>query len=135
MGLLSGVLLLPLAPVRGVEWVAGRLLETAEKELTDPATLRARLGALNRAFEDGEITEEEFEREEERLLDLLERRAPTAVTRTRVCTTDDDTAPQDARTSTEPGAETSPEPETRPRAEPGETTSGTEPDRAPRNQS
>jgi hypothetical protein len=76
MGLLSGVLLLPLVPVRGVEWVADRLLDAAESELYDPGVLRARLGALNRAYEAGELGEEEFEREEERLLDLLERPGP-----------------------------------------------------------
>ncbi|MGI5348912.1 gas vesicle protein GvpG [Streptomyces sp. CA-250714] len=94
MGLFSGVLLLPLAPVRGVEWVADRLLEAAERELCDPATLRARLAELNRAYEAGEISEEEFEREEDRLLDQLEqgasRVAPTLVTRTRVRTLADE---------------------------------------------
>ncbi|MFI8851603.1 gas vesicle protein GvpG [Streptomyces sp. 891-h] len=94
MGLFSGVLLLPLAPVRGVEWVAGRLLEAAERELCDPATLRARLGELNRAYEAGELTEEEFEQEEERLLDQLEQRpplvGPTTVARTRVRTSTDE---------------------------------------------
>ncbi|MET9858463.1 gas vesicle protein GvpG [Streptomyces smyrnaeus] len=96
MGLFSGVLLLPLAPVRGVEWVAGRLLEAAERELCDPATLRARLGELNRAYEEGELSEEEFEQEEERLLDQLEQGAPlvgpTAMTRTRVRTLTDEEA-------------------------------------------
>ncbi|WP_328540279.1 gas vesicle protein GvpG [Streptomyces sp. NBC_00344] len=74
MGLLSAVVLLPLAPVRGVVWVADRLTEAADRELHDPAVIRAQLGALNRAFDDGDISEEQFEREEERLLDLLERR-------------------------------------------------------------
>ncbi|WP_051941286.1 gas vesicle protein GvpG [Phaeacidiphilus oryzae] len=72
MGLLSGVLLLPLAPVRGVAWVAERLGDAADRELRDPAVVRARLRALNDALEAGEIGTERFEREEERLLDLLE---------------------------------------------------------------
>ncbi|NLU70725.1 gas vesicle protein GvpG [Streptomyces sp. HNM0574] len=75
MGLLSGVLLLPLAPVRGVGWVAERLLDAAENELHDPAVVRARLRALNEALERGELSAEDFERDEERLLDLLEQRA------------------------------------------------------------
>ncbi|MGY1434292.1 gas vesicle protein GvpG [Streptomyces reniochalinae] len=87
MGLFSGVLLLPLAPVRGVEWVAGRLLDVAEQELYDPATVRAQLGELNRAYEEGELTDEEFEREEERLLDLLEQRGPSATAGARTVTT------------------------------------------------
>lgn len=81
MGLFTEVLLLPLAPVRSVIWVADRMRETAENELRDPAMLRARLALLNEAYEQGQIGEEEFEREEERLLDLLESRpggAPAA---------------------------------------------------------
>ncbi|MFF2650740.1 gas vesicle protein GvpG [Streptomyces sp. NPDC058045] len=78
MGLISGTLLLPLAPVQGVVWIADRLTDAAEAELYDPAVVRARLAALNRALDDGEIGSEQFEREEERLLDLLERRPPGA---------------------------------------------------------
>ena len=82
MGLFTEVLLLPLAPVRSAIWVAGRLQDAAENELRDPAVLRARLALLNEAYEQGQIGEDEFEREEERLLDLLETRpgSPTART-------------------------------------------------------
>jgi Gas vesicle protein G len=73
MGLVSGLLLLPLAPVRATTWVADLLLDSAEKELYGPAAIRTRLAALNRCFEAGEISEEEFEVEEDRLLGLLER--------------------------------------------------------------
>ncbi|SEG95634.1 Gas vesicle protein G [Actinacidiphila yanglinensis] len=72
MGLFSGLLLLPLAPVRGVEWLSSVVLDAAERELYDPAVLRAQLVALNRAYDDGEVDDDTFEREEERLLDLLE---------------------------------------------------------------
>ena len=82
MGLFTEVLLLPLAPVRRAIGVAGRLQDAAENELRDPAVLRARLALLNEAYEQGQIGEDEFEREEERLLDLLETRpgSPTART-------------------------------------------------------
>ncbi|MCC3650046.1 MULTISPECIES: gas vesicle protein GvpG [Streptomyces] len=79
MGLLTELALLPLAPVRGVVWIANRMTDAAEDELHDPAAVRARLVVLNQALENGEIGMEEFEREEERLLDLLERRSGTAV--------------------------------------------------------
>lgn len=80
MGLLSGVLSLPLAPLRGVVWLADRMLDAAERETRDPELLRARLRVLNAALENGEISQERFEREEERLLDLLEgRRQPPPV--------------------------------------------------------
>lgn len=74
MGLISGLLLLPLAPVRGVGWVADRLIEAAEDEMYAPDAVRARLAALNEALDEGDIDLDHFEREEEKLLDLLERR-------------------------------------------------------------
>ncbi|MGW7080439.1 gas vesicle protein GvpG [Streptomyces sp. BA2] len=74
MGLISGILLLPLAPIRGVGWVADRLIEAAEAELYSPDAVRARLAALNEALDQGDIDLDQFEREEEHLLDLLERR-------------------------------------------------------------
>ncbi|MGW1229187.1 gas vesicle protein GvpG [Streptomyces sp. NPDC001515] len=71
MGLITGLLTLPLAPVRGVVWVAEKLNDAADRELHDPAVLRTQLALLNQEFEAGDITSEEFEREEERLLDRL----------------------------------------------------------------
>ncbi|MFD4696511.1 gas vesicle protein GvpG [Streptomyces niveus] len=76
MGLLSGVLLLPLAPVRGVVWISDRLIDAAEAELYDPAVIRVQLAELNRSLDDGEIDLARFEREEERLLDILDRKSP-----------------------------------------------------------
>ncbi|GAA3772095.1 gas vesicle protein GvpG [Streptomyces phyllanthi] len=74
MGLLSALLTAPLAPVRGVVWVADQLAEAADREVNDPAAVRARLAALNQALEDGDIDLAAFEREEDRLLDRLEAR-------------------------------------------------------------
>ncbi|MEU3145020.1 MULTISPECIES: gas vesicle protein GvpG [unclassified Streptomyces] len=71
MGLITGLLTLPIAPVRGVVWVAEKLHDAAERELHDPAVLRTQLAVLNQELEAGDITLEEFEREEERLLDRL----------------------------------------------------------------
>ncbi|MFH8469769.1 gas vesicle protein GvpG [Streptomyces sp. NPDC017991] len=71
MGLITGLLTLPIAPVRGVVWVAEKLNDAAERELHDPGVLRTQLAVLNQEFEDGDIGMEEFEREEERLLDRL----------------------------------------------------------------
>lgn len=73
MGLISGLLLLPLAPVRATAWVADLLVDEAERELYGPGAIRAQLAALNRDYEEGVIGEEEFEAEEDRLLDLLDR--------------------------------------------------------------
>ncbi|MBD0418712.1 gas vesicle protein GvpG [Streptomyces sp. TRM S81-3] len=72
MGLLSEVLLLPFAPVRGSGWVMRQLLREAERIYYDPATIRAELARLEEQLEAGEITEEEFDRQEDQLLDRLE---------------------------------------------------------------
>ncbi|MFJ4282409.1 gas vesicle protein GvpG [Streptomyces massasporeus] len=72
MGLVTGLLLLPLAPVRGTLWVADHLLQEAERQARDPRAVQARLAALNRALEEGAIDEVTFEEEEERLLALLD---------------------------------------------------------------
>ncbi|MER6567266.1 gas vesicle protein GvpG [Streptomyces sp. NPDC001093] len=72
MGLIGEVLLLPFAPVRGAGWVMGQVLREAERIYYDPATVRAELARLEEQLEAGEITEEEFDRREDELLDRLE---------------------------------------------------------------
>lgn len=70
MGLLGEILLLPLAPVRGVVWVTGQVVDAAEQEQI--AQLQRELVALEKELMDGGITEEEFDRREDEILDLLE---------------------------------------------------------------
>ncbi|MCQ9131805.1 MULTISPECIES: gas vesicle protein GvpG [Streptomyces] len=72
MGLLGEVFLLPLAPVRGSGWVIRQVLREAERIYYDPSTIRAELSRLEQQLEAGEITEEEFDRQEDELLDRLE---------------------------------------------------------------
>jgi hypothetical protein len=71
MGLLTGLLLLPLAPVRGTMWIAERLLDEAERELNDPAVIEQQLADAERAHERGELTDEELEDIEDGLLRRL----------------------------------------------------------------
>jgi uncharacterized membrane protein len=71
MGLVTGLLTLPLAPVRGTMWIAERLLEEAERELNDPDAIERRLLEAEQRFERGEISEEEFELIEDELLRRL----------------------------------------------------------------
>ena len=66
MGLLTGLLTLPLAPVRGTMWVAERLLE--EAVTMHPAYPRLE---AEEAHERGELTDEEFDLIEEELLERL----------------------------------------------------------------
>ena len=72
MGFLTGLLTLPLAPVRGVVWVAEALVEEAERQLYDERSIRREMLALELAFEDGEIDELERRDREEELLQRLE---------------------------------------------------------------
>jgi hypothetical protein len=65
MGWLGSVLLLPLAPLQGMVWLARLLEEIAEKELTDPEVLRSRLREAEEAHRRGEISNEELEQIEE----------------------------------------------------------------------
>jgi hypothetical protein len=72
MGLLTGLLTLPLAPVRGTVWVAEQLVAQAERELWDERALRRRLAEAERQFEAGMLTPEEYEAVEDELLERLE---------------------------------------------------------------
>ncbi len=73
MGLLTGLLLLPLAPVRGTIWVAEQLAEQAARELDDEVVVRRLLAEAERDLERGVLTDEEFEQVEDELLERLER--------------------------------------------------------------
>lgn len=71
MGLLTGLLTLPLAPVRGTVWIAERLMEEAERELGDENAVRRRLAELEVRHELGEIGDEELDVEQDALLAQL----------------------------------------------------------------
>lgn len=72
MGFLTGILLLPLAPLRGTIWLAERLAEVAEREADDETAFRRLLVEAEIAFESGELTEAEYEQVEDELLERLE---------------------------------------------------------------
>ena len=72
MGLITGLLTLPLAPVRGVVWVADKLVAVAEEELYDVDAIYAELRELSADLEAGRITEDEFDRAEDVLLQRLQ---------------------------------------------------------------
>ena len=72
MGLIAGILTLPLAPVRGVAWVAEKVAEQAELELYDENRILRELGELESAHERGEIDDERFEATVDQLLERLE---------------------------------------------------------------
>jgi cytochrome c-type biogenesis protein CcmI len=71
MGLITGLLTLPLAPVRGVAWIAEQVQTEAERQWSDPTVLQAQLSAVQEQREAGEIDEAEAERLEEELVQRL----------------------------------------------------------------
>ena len=76
MGLISGLLKLPLAPVMGTVWVAERIQEQAEAEYYDEGAIQAQLREIDAARQAGEIEEADAAAAEDALLErLLEGRA------------------------------------------------------------
>jgi Gas vesicle protein G len=71
VGLITGLLTLPLAPVRGTVWLAERIQEQAEGELYDEDAIRAQLMAIDEARQAGEISEEEAAEVEDELVERL----------------------------------------------------------------
>lgn len=71
MGLITGIVTFPLAPVRGVAWLAERIKDQAESELYDPAVIRRQLEEVDDARRAGEISEDEAAESEEKLLSML----------------------------------------------------------------
>jgi hypothetical protein len=71
MGLIGGLLTLPLAPGRGLVWVLDQVAEEAEAQLHDPKRIRAELADAEAALERGEIDEDTYEQVERELLGRL----------------------------------------------------------------
>ena len=72
MSFVFGLLTSPiLGPVKGVHWLAKKVAEAAEGELLDEDRVRGELLELQMRLEMDEITEEEYERQERRLMGQL----------------------------------------------------------------
>jgi hypothetical protein len=71
VGLFTGLLTLPLAPVRGAAWVAEQVAAEAERHLYDEDRIRAELLSLELEAEDGLIGPEEQQRREHELFARL----------------------------------------------------------------
>lgn len=80
MGLITGILTLPLAPVRGVAWIAEVVAEEADREMAEAASPERALAELEAARATGEISEEEYAERQAEVLDRaigIERPDPT----------------------------------------------------------
>ena len=72
MGLVTGLLTLPLAPVRATVWLAEQIAEQAEREADPRAAVRRELAELQLAWEFGELDRGAYEEAEDALLERLE---------------------------------------------------------------
>ncbi|MBU4312822.1 MAG: gas vesicle protein GvpG [Candidatus Omnitrophica bacterium] len=61
-----------LIPVKGVMWIGNKLKETADVEITDKSKVQEELLDLQMRFEMGEVSEEEYKKKENKLLERLE---------------------------------------------------------------
>ncbi len=76
MGLITGILGLPLAPLRGTVAVADQVLRQAEEEYYDPVRIRQQLEEVDRQREAGTISDEDATAWEDELIErLMEGRA------------------------------------------------------------
>lgn len=71
MGLFTGLITLPLAPVRGVVWLGETLAREAQRQWTDPVAVRAELDAVHQRWLAGELPDDERDRMEDALLQRL----------------------------------------------------------------
>jgi len=71
MGLISGLFTLPLAPLRGVMWVADKVKDEAERQWYDPAEIQQSMLEVERMRETGQMSEAEADAIEEELLQRL----------------------------------------------------------------
>ena len=71
MGLITGLLTLPLAPVRGTAALARVIQEQAENEMLDETQIHAALAELTAARDAGELSEEEIDDAEDALMEEL----------------------------------------------------------------
>jgi hypothetical protein len=73
VGLIAGILGLPLLPLKGVIWVAEQIQQQAEEQYYDPVRIRAQLEEIEEARRKGTLSEEECEELEDELLERLQR--------------------------------------------------------------
>lgn len=59
-------------PIKGLVWIAEKLEDTAEQEITDTGRIQEKLLELQMKFEMDEISEQEYDKKETQLMDQLE---------------------------------------------------------------
>lgn len=81
MGLFTGLVTLPLAPVRGVAWVVQQVAEEADRQLYDESSMRRALLQLELDHDAGLVNDEiHRQRADELLAQMAEARERRAAT-------------------------------------------------------
>jgi len=71
MGLITGILALPLAPIRGTTAIAEQIRRQAVREFYDPASIRLQLEEVDRLRSTGVLSDEEADALEDELVERL----------------------------------------------------------------
>ena len=69
MGLITGLLTLPVAPVRGVLWVADKITDEVNRQYYGEGAIVKQLRQVDEARKSGQLDEEEAARREQELID------------------------------------------------------------------
>ena len=71
MGLITGILFWPLAPVKGAAWIAEQIKQEAERQWNDPAAIQDALDDVQARRDAGLIDDAEADQLEEELIERL----------------------------------------------------------------
>ena len=69
MGLITGLLLLPVAPVWGVLWIAEKITDEVNRQYYGEGAIAKQLRQVDDARKSGQLDEEEAARREQELID------------------------------------------------------------------
>ncbi|WP_039800245.1 gas vesicle protein GvpG [Nocardia araoensis] len=70
-GVLTSILTLPVAPVRGVIWLAEVIQDQVDQKMRDPALMRRELEEIDAAAAAGQLSEEERRQAQQAVLDRM----------------------------------------------------------------
>ncbi|MGW4091829.1 gas vesicle protein GvpG [Nocardia sp. NPDC004750] len=70
-GVITSILTLPVAPVRGVIWLGELIQDQVEQKMRDPTVMRRELEEIDAAAAAGQLSEEERRQAQQAVLDRM----------------------------------------------------------------
>ncbi|MGW4714737.1 gas vesicle protein GvpG [Nocardia sp. NPDC004260] len=70
-GVITSILTLPVAPVRGVIWLGELIQDQVEQKMRDPTVMRRELEEIDAAAAAGQLSEEERKQAQQAVLDRM----------------------------------------------------------------